>query len=106
MLAEILVRGCFGTEYADASAMLPNFANVATNEEASNIFRKFNPGKKVCVWSIYGRPTRIFFSLANAPNSLVLLFANVIAAVSHFGHDVRARSLFLVVLLTALAPAA
>ncbi|KAI6753161.1 hypothetical protein HG531_005330 [Fusarium graminearum] len=64
-------------------AVLPNFTNVALNEEAGNIFGKFNGIEKVQVGTFNRRTTWIFFSITDASNSLILLFLKVVASVHH-----------------------
>lgn len=105
MLAKVFVRRGLGTEDTDTSAMLPNFANVATNEEAGNVFRKFDAGKEIGICALDGRSTWVFLGLAETTNGLVLLIANIIAAVGHLGR-VHARTLLWLVVLAALASAA
>lgn len=82
LLAKIFFGGTLRTKYTHTGTMLPNFANVALNEEAGNIFSELNGGKEIGVWAVDRWATRVFFCAANAPDGLVFLL-EVVACVSH-----------------------
>lgn len=102
LLAKVFVRGRLGAEDSDASAMLPNLANVALNEEAGNIFSELMCEKEVGLWGVDWRGAGILLRAADASDGLILLVLNVFAS----GHDnvIRGRPLGLVV-LAAFPPA-
>jgi hypothetical protein len=100
LLAKILIRRALGAKNAYAGAVLPNFTNVALDEEAGNVFGKFNGIKKVQVGTFNRRATWIFFSITDASNSLVLLFLKVVASV----HHVKVIGLGIFVVIVFLVP--
>lgn len=80
---------------------MPDLANVALNEEAGNIFSKFNVGEEVGVSALDGWTARIFLGVTQASHSLVLLVLEVVADIGHV-QRVWARGLVLLVVLTTL----
>ena len=100
LLTEVFVRRHLGAEDANTSAMLPDFANVALNEEASNILCEFNAAKKVRIPALHGRATRVFLSVADASDGLVLVILEVLGAIGHF-ESFRTRRLVNCVFLAA-----
>lgn len=82
LLAKIFIWRTFRAKDTDASAVLPNFANVALNEEASDVLSEFNGGKEIGVWSVDRWATRVVFRAADTPDGLIF-FLEVIASVSH-----------------------
>lgn len=85
--------------------MLPNFADVATNEEAGNVLRKLDAGKEVGVRTFNGWSARIIFRSTDTSHCLVLLFVDLVVIFSHLG-GVNARGLIWVVVMAALTSAA
>jgi hypothetical protein len=104
LLAEIFFGGAFGTENAYTGAVLPDFANVALNEEAGNIFSELNGGEKVGVGPLDRWATRVVLRIADATDSLIFLLLEVVASICHV-KIVRPGSLFGIVVVIAFSPA-
>lgn len=83
LLAKVFIRGALGAEYADAGAVLPNFANVALNEEACNVFGEFNSVKEFGIRAIHKWTSRIFFRATRTPDGLVLFVEDAVTAICH-----------------------
>jgi hypothetical protein len=105
LLAKIFIRRALGAKNAYTGAVLPDFTNVALNEEAGNIFGKFNGIKKVQISTLDRRATWIFFSITDAANSLILLFLKIVASIRHV-ESIRLGILIVLVFLIALSPSA
>lgn len=101
LFAKIFIGRALGAEDADTGAMLPDFANIALNEEAGNVFSELNGGKEVGVGPIYGRATRIVFGATETANCLIL-FLEVIASIHHV-KIIWLRSLIDLVVLAAFS---
>lgn len=106
LLAKIFIGRALGAKNANASAVLPDFADIALDIEASNIFRQLNCGEEVGVWSVHRRTARVVLRATDAPDSLILLFLEVVAAVCHVKIVVFYVLLVTVVVLTASPPSA
>lgn len=83
--------------------MLPDFANVALNEEAGNFFSEFNGIEKLQVYAFYGRATWVILSITNAPDRFIFFFLKVITSIRHV-KVVRFGGLLVLVLLIAFSP--
>jgi hypothetical protein len=105
LLAKIFIRRALGAKNAYTGAVLPDFTNVALNEEAGNIFGEFNGIEKVQIGAFNRRTTWIFFSITDASNSLILLFLKVVASVHHV-KVVGFRVFVVIVFLVPLSPSA
>lgn len=105
MLAKIFIRRALGAKNAYTGAMLPDFTNVALNEEAGNIFGKFNGIEKVQISTLDRRATWVFFSITDTADSLILLFLKIVASIRHV-EIVRLGILIVFVFLIALSPSA
>jgi hypothetical protein len=83
--------------------MLPDFANIALNEEAGNFFSKFNGIEELQVCAFYRWAAWVILSITNAPDCFVFFFLEIITSVRHvkvFGF----RDLLVLVLVIALSP--
>lgn len=83
--------------------MLPDFANIALNEEAGNFFSKFNGIEKLQVYTFYRRATWVILSITNAPNCFVFFFLKVVTSIRHV-KVFRFGGLLVLVLVIALSP--
>lgn len=83
--------------------MLPDFANIALNEEAGNFFSKFNGIEKLQVYAFYRRATWVILSITNAPNCFVFFFLEVVTSIRHV-KVFRFGGLLVLVLVIALSP--
>lgn len=61
LFTKVLVGRAFGAEYANASAVLPDLANVALNEEASDFVGEVYGRKNLGVGTVDGRGARVVF---------------------------------------------
>jgi hypothetical protein len=59
LFAKILIWGAFGTKNANASAVLPDLADVALDEEAGNFIGEIDSCKDLGVWAVHGRRARV-----------------------------------------------
>jgi hypothetical protein len=103
LFAKILIRRALGAKNAYTGAVLPDFTNVALNEEAGNIFGKFNGIEKVQISAFNRWTTWIFLSITDASDGLILLFLKVVASVHHV-KIVRLGNFVVVVFLVTLSP--
>jgi hypothetical protein len=103
LLAKIFLGRALSAKNADTGAMLPDFTNVALNEEAGNVFSKFYGIEEIQVGTFHGWATRVFFCITDTTNGFVLLFLEVIAAIRHF-KSIGFRSLLVLVFVVALSP--
>lgn len=84
LLAEIFVWGRLGAEDANAGSVLPDLANIALNEESSNVFSEFMCEKELGLWGVGGRRPGVVLGAADASNGLVLLILQVLASENYF----------------------
>jgi hypothetical protein len=105
LFAEILVWRAFRAKNADASAVLPDLADIALDEEAGNIFCKLNASKKVCIGAIDGRLSWVVLRAADAADGLVILVVLDLIASDDHVYSLVSRGLFgLFVLATLPSP--
>lgn len=102
LLAKILVGRAFSAENANASTVLPDFANVALNKEASNFVGEVYSGKNFGVRAVDGRRAGVVLRATETADCLVLLVLKVLATIDHV-YIFASRNSFGVVDLSAFA---